>query len=65
VSLLAAADAKCLRVRTSLSRGDEATVVTGEHPYLHVDGAAGRVTAMPADRWMGVAALLSAHASPE
>ena len=65
VSILAAADAKRLRVHTSLSRGDGTTVVTGEHLYLHVDVAAGRVTAIPADRWTGVAALLSAHASLE
>jgi acyl-CoA thioesterase FadM len=65
VSILAAADAKRLRVRTSLSRGDGVTVATGEHLYLHVDAAAGRVTAMPADRWTGVAALLSAHAPSE
>jgi hypothetical protein len=52
-----------MRVHTLLSRGDGTAVATGEHLYLHVDEAAGGVTAMPADRWAQVEALLSAHAS--
>jgi carnitine 3-dehydrogenase len=62
-SLLVSADPKRMRVHTLLSRGDETAVATGEHLYLHVDEAAGGVTAMPADRWAAVGALLSAHAS--
>jgi acyl-CoA thioesterase FadM len=62
-SLLVSADPKRLRVHTLLSRADGTAVATGEHLYLHVDEAAGGVTAMPADRWTEVEALLSAHAS--
>ena len=62
-SLLVSADPKRVRVHTVLSRGDGMAVATGEHLYLHVDEAAGGVTAMPADRWAAVDALLSAHAS--
>jgi len=62
-SLLVSADPKRMRVHTLLSRGDGTAVATGEHLYLHVDEAAGGVTAMPADRWAAVEALLSAHAS--
>lgn len=62
-SLLVSADAKRMRVHTLLSRDDGTPIATGEHLYLHVDGAAGAVTAMPADRWAAVEALLSAHAS--
>ncbi len=61
-SLLVSADPKRMRVHTLLSRGDGTAVATGEHLYLHVDEAAGGVTAMPADRWAAVGALLSAHA---
>ena len=61
-SLLVSADPKRMRVHTLLSRGDGTAVATGEHLYLHVDEAAGSVTAMPADRWAQVEALLSAHA---
>lgn len=62
-SLLVSADPKRMRVHTLLSRRDRTAVATGEHLYLHVDEAAGGVTAMPADRWAAVDALLSAHAS--
>jgi len=61
-SLLAAADPKRLRVHTELTRGDGTPVATGEHLYLHVNTGTGRVTAMPAERWDVVAALLAAHA---
>jgi acyl-CoA thioesterase FadM len=60
-SLLVAADAKRLRLQTLLRRGDGTTVATGEYLYLHVDPAAGGVTAMPPQRWAAVSALLSAH----
>jgi betainyl-CoA thioesterase len=60
-SVLVSADAKRMRVHTLLSR-DGVPIATGEHLYLHVDEAAGGVTAMPADRWAAVEALLSAHA---
>ena len=62
VSLLVSADAKRLRVHTTLRR-DGVLVATGEYLYLHVDQAAGSVTAMPPDRWAAVNALLSAHAA--
>jgi acyl-CoA thioester hydrolase len=61
-SLLVNADTKRLRVHTLLRRGDGVPVATGEYLYLHVDQAAGEVTAMPPDRWSAVDALLSAHA---
>jgi acyl-CoA thioester hydrolase len=61
-SLLVSADAKRMRVHTLLRRGEGVPVATGEYLYLHVDQAAGEVTAMPADRWSAVEALLSAHA---
>lgn len=63
VSLLVSADAKRLRVHTVLRRDDGVQVATGEYLYLHVDQAAGGVTAMPPDRWAAVNALLSAHAA--
>jgi carnitine 3-dehydrogenase / betainyl-CoA thioesterase len=65
VSILVGADAKRLRVHTTLSRGDGTAVATGEHLYLHVDDEAGKVTAMPPDRWAAVEALLTAHAGLE
>jgi len=49
-------------VHTALSRSDGTVVATGEHLYLHVDNATGRVTSMPPDRWEAVQALLAAHA---
>ena len=61
-SFLVAADPKRLRVHTALTRRDGTLAATGEHLYLHVDNRTGRVTAMPADRWDAVAALLAAHA---
>ena len=64
-SLLVSADAKRMRVHTLLRRGDGVPIATGEYLYLHVDQAAGGVTAMPPDRWAAVDALLTAHASLE
>ncbi len=61
-SLLVSADTKRMRVHTLLSR-DGTAIATGEYLYLHVDEAAGGVTAMPADRWAAVEELLSAHAA--
>ena len=61
-SLLVSADVKRLRVHTLLRRDDGVPVATGEYVYLHVDQAAGGVTAMSPDRWAAVDALLSAHA---
>ena len=60
-SLLAGADAKRLRLQTLLRRGDGTAIATGEYVYLHVDPVTGGVTAMPAQRWAAVSALLSAH----
>ena len=62
-SLLVSADAQRMRVHTLLRRDDGVPVATGEYFYLHVDQAAGEVTAMPPDRWAAVDALLSEHAS--
>lgn len=64
-SLLVSADVKKIRVHTALSRSDGTAVATGEHLYLHVDDAVGRVTAMPPDRWEAVEALRAAHAALE
>jgi acyl-CoA thioesterase FadM len=61
-SLLVSADVKRLRVHTALSRSDGTVVATGEHLYLHVDNAAGRVTPMPPGRWEAVQTLLVAQA---
>jgi acyl-CoA thioester hydrolase len=60
-SLLVSADAKRLRVHTELIRADSVAVATGEYLFLHVDEAAGGVTAMPPDRWAAVSALLDAQ----
>ena len=60
-SFLVSADPKRLRVHTALTRSDGTVVATGEHLYVHVDNAAGRVIAMPGDRWDRVAAVLAAH----
>ena len=64
-SLLVSADVKRMRVHTALTKADGTQVATGEHLYLHVDDAIGRVIAMPPDRWTAVEALLAAHASIE
>ena len=61
-SLLVSADLKRMRVHTVLTRSDGTAVATGEHLYLHVDDAVGRVTEMPAGRWEAVEALLVSHA---
>ena len=60
-SLLVGGDPKRLRLQTLLRRGDGATVATGEYVYLHVDPAAGGVTAMPQERWAVVSAMAAAH----
>jgi acyl-CoA thioesterase FadM len=60
-SLLAAADAKRLRLQTLLRRGDGTPVAAAEYLYLHVDPVAGGVTAMPPQRWAAVSAMLTAH----
>ncbi|HEX9623028.1 MAG TPA: thioesterase family protein [Streptosporangiaceae bacterium] len=62
-SLLVSADPRRIRVHTLLSRADGTPIATGEHLYVHVQKAGGGVTAMPADRWAAVEALLSAQAS--
>jgi acyl-CoA thioesterase FadM len=64
-SFLVSADVKRLRVHTALTNAGGRLVATGEHMYLHVDDAAGRVTAMPAERWSAVDAMLAAHAGLE
>lgn len=64
-SMLVSADPKRMRVHTLLGKDDGTPVATGEFFYLHVDEAAGGVTAMPDERWLGVATLLEAHAGLE
>jgi acyl-CoA thioesterase FadM len=64
-SILVSADRKRMRVHTLLSRDDGTPIATGEFFYLHVDEAAGGVTAMPDDRWARVEAMLAAHAGLE
>jgi acyl-CoA thioesterase FadM len=64
-SFLVSADVKRMRVHTALTKPGGTLVATGEHIYLHVDDAAGRVTAMPAERWAAVDAMLAAHADLE
>jgi acyl-CoA thioester hydrolase len=62
-TILVSADPKRMRVHTLLSHDDGTPIATGEFFYLHVDEAAGGVTAMPDDRWQRVSALLVDHAS--
>jgi acyl-CoA thioesterase FadM len=62
-TILVSADPKRMRVHTLLSREDGTPIATGEFFYLHVDEAAGGVTAMPDERWRLVESLLTAHAS--
>lgn len=62
-SLLVSADAKRMRVHTTLTRADGTAIATGEYLYLHVDTAAGAVTEMPPDRLAAVMDLLRAHAA--
>jgi len=64
-SLLVSADVKRMRVHTALTKTGGTLVATGEYMYLHVDDAAGRVTAMPAERWAVVDAMLAAQAGLE
>jgi acyl-CoA thioester hydrolase len=75
-TLLVAADTKRIRLYTELFADDGASaavahedrsvgstlVATGESLYVHVDGAAGRVTPMPDDRQARVDDVLRAHA---
>jgi acyl-CoA thioester hydrolase len=62
-SLLVSADAKRIRLHTELVRADRVAAATGEYLYLHVDEAAGGVTAMPPGRWTAVSALLAAQSA--
>jgi acyl-CoA thioesterase FadM len=64
-SILVSGDAKRLRVHTALTKEGGTLVATGEHMYLHVDDAAGRVVAMPPERLAAVEAMLAAHAGVE
>ena len=56
-SHVASNDAKRLRVRSTLKVGDT-DVATGDSLYLHVDTAAGKVTAFPDDRAAVLASVL-------
>ncbi|MGZ4655219.1 thioesterase family protein [Oryzihumus sp.] len=49
-SVLVDADAKRLRVRTSVFDGDGTQVLTGEYLFLHVDASLGKVVPFPPDR---------------
>jgi acyl-CoA thioesterase FadM len=49
-SLLALHDAKRVRVHTTLFKGNDVQVATGDSLYLHVDTASGRVSTFPSDR---------------
>lgn len=59
---LVSADAKRMRLATELATSSRGVVATGESLYLHVDPAAGGVTALDAAAWARVQALLAAHA---
>ncbi|CAN5857611.1 thioesterase family protein [soil metagenome] len=59
-TFLVDADAKRLRVHTTVLAGD-AVVLTGEYLFVHVDQRTGRVTAFPADRDLAVRAAVAAH----
>ena len=56
-TVVAWADAKRLRLRTTLLDRSERAVLVGEYLYLHVDTATGRVAPFPPDR----AEVLAAH----
>jgi carnitine 3-dehydrogenase / betainyl-CoA thioesterase len=62
-TILVSADPKRMRLHTVLARDDGTPIATGESFYLHVDEAAGGVTAMPDELWQGVETMLAAHAS--
>jgi acyl-CoA thioester hydrolase len=49
-SILATHDAKRVRVHTTLFKGNDVQVATGDSLYLHVDTASGRVSTFPDDR---------------
>lgn len=55
------ADAKRLRLHTTVWNGDE-VVLTGEYLFLHVDQGEGRVTAFPDDRAQAIAAEVERYA---
>lgn len=61
-TVLLAADAKRLRLHTTLLDADERAVLTAEYLYLHVDTRSGRVVPFPPDRAQAVSALLAEHA---
>jgi len=58
--VLVEADAKRLRLHTTVFNGDE-QVLTGEYLYLHVDQSTGRVTVFPPDRAVVIEEALAAH----
>lgn len=60
-TLLLDADAKKLRVHTTVFDDDNAAVLTGEYMFLHVDQQLGRVVPFPQDRAVAIAATLSIH----
>ena len=63
LSFVVSGDAKRLRVHTTLARRGGAAIATGEHLYLHVDTASGRVCEMAEDRAAAVRDMARAHES--
>ncbi|MDN5791050.1 MAG: thioesterase family protein [Micrococcales bacterium] len=59
------ADAKRLRIHTTLRDHEAVLVLTGEYLYLHVDQGTGRVAPFPDDRRSVVDRALAAHGSLE
>ena len=64
VSRLVEADAKRLRVLTSLRDESDREVLDAESLYVHVDQRAGRVVPFPDDRSAILRRTLDAHATP-
>jgi len=60
-TLLLDADAKKLRVHTTVFDDHDAAVLTGEYMFLHVDQHSGRVAPFPADRSAVIDAALATH----
>jgi acyl-CoA thioesterase FadM len=54
---------KKLRVYTELFVDGETLAASGDSMYLHVDGASGTVTELPADRFHLVEQMAAAHAA--
>lgn len=64
-TLVVDADAKSLRLHTSIRHHDQALALTGEYLFLHVDQSTGRTVPFPPDRGAEVQAALAAHGALE